>query len=197
MKNISKFVLVLLIAALAMPAFQSCKKGENDPGISLKSRKSRLVGEWTITKGKVTQTSGGTIATYTYDNGTLTYTSGGTSSTGTYTFEYSILKDGKYTSKESMTSSGTTTTWSYEGYWYFLDANKDLQVKNKERVAFQCTKATTISGSTTTVQTYSGNEPEEYYLDELKSKEMIWKRKVSATGGSTNSMEMEYTLTLK
>ncbi|MEI6766094.1 MAG: hypothetical protein WCM76_10655 [Bacteroidota bacterium] len=197
MKNISKFVLVLLIAACAMPAFQSCKKGDNDPGISFKSRKSRLVGEWNVTKGKLTQTSGGSVATMTYDGSSYSVTSGGTTTTGTYTFEYSILKDGKYTSKETRTVAGATTSYSYEGFWYFLDANKNLQAKNKERVAFQCTKYTYTSGTTTTIQTYTGDNPDEYYLDELKGKEMIWKRSLSATGGSTTTIDYEYTLTLK
>lgn len=38
-----------LMTALVFPAFQGCKKGEGDPFISLKSRKARVAGEWTIT----------------------------------------------------------------------------------------------------------------------------------------------------
>jgi hypothetical protein len=197
MKNISKFIFGLLIIALALPALQSCKKGDNDPAISLKSRKARLVGEWDMTKGSVVYTSGGTVQTQTYNEGTFTQTSGGTSVTGVYTLDVSILKDGKVTFKLTITVSGNTTTDSYEGYWYFLDANKALDAKNKERVALQWTKRTYTSGGTTNVYSYSGGDPDEYYLDELKGKEMIWKRSVSATGGSTSSMDIEYLFTLK
>jgi len=197
MKNISKFIFVLLVAAVTMPAFQSCKKGPNDPAISFKSRKARLVGEWSVTKGTVTSNSSGTISTETYDGSTYTYTSGGTTTSGTYTYDVSIIKDGKFTVKCTKTISGSTTTQTYEGFWYFEDANSALNAKNKQRVALQWTKETVTSGTITNVYTYSGDSPDEYFLDELKSKEMIWKRTVSVTGSSTSSEDITYTLTKK
>ena len=38
--------LLLILALVA--AFTSCKKGENDPFLSLKSRKGRLAGDWIV-----------------------------------------------------------------------------------------------------------------------------------------------------
>jgi hypothetical protein len=43
-----KVLGIALIAAFAVPSFQACKKGEDDPGLSLRSRKARLAGEWTL-----------------------------------------------------------------------------------------------------------------------------------------------------
>ena len=36
----------LLIMTLALGMLAGCKKGENDPGISFRSRDARIVGEW-------------------------------------------------------------------------------------------------------------------------------------------------------
>lgn len=47
MKKITMSVLMLAAVAFVMP---SCKKGENDPAISFKSRDSRMAGEWSLTK---------------------------------------------------------------------------------------------------------------------------------------------------
>lgn len=41
------------LVALAIPTFTGCKKGENDPGISVKSRDSRISGVWKLTGGSI------------------------------------------------------------------------------------------------------------------------------------------------
>lgn len=49
MKKFSKlFGLALLSASFLMPTLNSCKTGENDPGISLRSRDSRLSATWSL-----------------------------------------------------------------------------------------------------------------------------------------------------
>jgi hypothetical protein len=45
-----KVFLVMLAALIVIPAFQSCKKGENDPAISFRSRDARLIGNWKLVK---------------------------------------------------------------------------------------------------------------------------------------------------
>lgn len=192
-----KFLLVVLIGAFAMPMFQSCKKGPNDPGISLKSRKSRLVGEWTITKGKSTENDAGTITTITITESTYSETSGGVTFTGTITTEISIVKDGTYKWKETLTINGTTRIQDQEGNWWFLGANTSADTKNKQCVAFQCTKFTVTAGTTTTTSTFEAADPVVFYLDELKSKEIIMKRDYTRTGTTSYSLSEEYTLTIK
>ena len=49
MKTMKNVLSAVLIAALIMPVIQGCKKGAEDPGISLKSRDSRIVGVWNLT----------------------------------------------------------------------------------------------------------------------------------------------------
>ncbi|MEI6766095.1 MAG: hypothetical protein WCM76_10660 [Bacteroidota bacterium] len=189
-----KFLLVVLVGALALPVFQSCKKGPNDPAISFKSRSARLVGEWKIFKGVEVQNNAGTITNINIDNSTYSETSGGTTVTGVITTEISIKKDGTYTWKQTLTIAGTTEIDEQEGTWSFLGANSANTIKNKQCVAFQCNKSTNISGSTTTVSTYTGWWPTVYNIDELKSKEIILIRDYSYTGSSTDTESVTYTL---
>lgn len=62
--KVRKILVGALILALAAPMFQSCKKGDEDPGLSLKSRKGRLAGEWTVNTFEETTTD---ITNYTED----------------------------------------------------------------------------------------------------------------------------------
>jgi hypothetical protein len=77
MKNL-KIYFAAAVIALTSLTFQSCKKGEDDPAVSLRTRKDRFTNTWLLTKyeknGASQSLSG---ATYTYDvhnNGTLTRT---------------------------------------------------------------------------------------------------------------------------
>jgi hypothetical protein len=47
MKNLFKTLIAVAIVSVTV---QSCKKGEDDPAISLRSRDARLIGEWKLTK---------------------------------------------------------------------------------------------------------------------------------------------------
>lgn len=52
MKTTTKILATIVISTMVIPVFNSCKKGESDPFLSLRSRKARVVGEWTIDKWK-------------------------------------------------------------------------------------------------------------------------------------------------
>jgi hypothetical protein len=196
MKKMFRIIAVALIAAMFIPAFQSCKKGENDPAISLKSRTSRLTGDWEVSKATMKDMSGGTIDTYTYSDGTIVATfSGGSSVTGTYTWKITIEKDGTYKTERTEIVSGTSYTEKEEGRWYFLDKNKDNDVKAKEWIVMQVTNRTTMYGSTINTYTYEGDNFTYYSIDQLKSKEVVMKQEYKYTGsGSTSSYEVEMTL---
>ena len=43
-----KFLIILLSAGIVFTSFYSCKKGENDPFFSFRTRKARMVGNWDI-----------------------------------------------------------------------------------------------------------------------------------------------------
>lgn len=168
-----KIILSLLVVAFVIPAFVSCKKGENDPFISLKTRKARLTGDWALTAGSVTETDDQGNFTVTSFDGDYKTVSGIVKPT-VYTENYSILKDGTFTS----TRVEGSTTYTYEGTWYFGGKSETLDLKNKESVVFIYTKVSSVNGTTTDTKTYSGNEAAPSFtwiIDQLKSDEIIIK----------------------
>lgn len=126
-----RLVLVIIAAVFVLPFMSGCKKGPNDPGISLSSRDGRLIAEWKLVKIEGT-TQGfymGDPATtsYAYDGTTYTESVAGSSGSGTGSFEMTIEKDGVVTSKESFTPNGGTAnviSGSNQWYWWNSDDNK-------------------------------------------------------------------------
>jgi hypothetical protein len=187
-----RLLLVLLVAVFAIPTFQSCKKGENDPSISLRSRKARLVAEWELKEGSITTVNGGTTVIYTFNGTTMTSSLGGSVN---YTQTCEIVKDGTF--KLTILDDGDSRV--DEGQWYFLEGNKDKELKSKEAVAFVVTKRTdTPAGGSPNISTYVSISPDYMWqLDELKNKEIIVKTNEVYTGGSTNSTTGTLTYTSK
>lgn len=174
----------------------SCKKGENDPTLSLTSRKARVSGEWVLASSERTLTSTDTDPNWAYSStdtyshdGTQTthsfsYTSGGNTSNGSeqlgFTQEITINKDGTF----SQTISGDDDLngvfeWSIAqtGTWVFLNKNKSEDLKNKEAISlFTSSEAYTSQGAVSfvDVSTYSGYMNGDVLLiDRLKNKEMV------------------------
>jgi hypothetical protein len=188
-----KLLLVLLVALIAIPAFQSCKKGEHDPAISLKSRKARLVGEWTLVSGMESITQSGDFTyTISYNGSTKTTTVfGGPSTPEAYTEKMTINKDGSY--EYDINDNGILRI--IKGAWYFGRKNKDLDIKDKETVCFSPTSVNNGGD----IETYTGadalNYPLVWRIDELKSKEIIILTDASTVYNSatiTNTGTMTY-----
>ncbi|MBI4931037.1 MAG: hypothetical protein HY841_09765 [Bacteroidetes bacterium] len=192
-----KTILILSALILTGTGFYGCKKGANDPTISLHSRKGRLVNDWTLSAGTETNISGTTtdLITWSGTSVTETYTSGGTSSTsiGTGSYTMSILKDGTWKSDQSITWTGTPTfiskitstgTWNWTG--------KVGELKNKSQVVFKTLTETDLFGSSTDTYSYTGDSGPTaiWNIDELKSKELIviWEgTKLTTSGGTSTS----------
>ena len=168
-----KKTMLAFLAVGLLIATPSCKKGENDPFLSLKSRKARIAGDWSITgfdytntftqadgdNGSNTGVLNGDVITF-----TNTFTSGGTTVTSTSTTtindaSYTFTKEGTYTAVwntttvDVQTNNGfTTTTTDVEkntttGDWSFIGKQKKTY-KNKERIVLNALK--TVSSSQTT-----------------------------------------------
>lgn len=124
-----RFLLVLLVAIIAIPAFQSCKKGENDPALSLVSRNARITAEWKLTGIEATRTrvAGGNtvVTTLSYDGSILTMTQGGVSVTATGSYTMTIEKWGKMSWSETYTVGGNTDVQTATGYWEWVDSDKN------------------------------------------------------------------------
>lgn len=167
-----KLIVIALAAIFAIPMFNACKKGENDPTLSLKSRKARLTGEWELKSGSITYTSGAHTSITTYTG--TTATSG--SFTSNYTEKVEIEKD--HTFKMTITAgSGTQNAIAtIEGTWSFGRKDKELELKNKEYIVTRITSVSDPSNITdygTATATGTSCPTETWVIDQLKNKEMV------------------------
>jgi hypothetical protein len=180
MKTLSKLILF----AVLLGAFTQCKKGEDDPFISFRSRKARVAGEWKQTSGSYISTSRSsnysstTNTTYSGDTYTrlYSYTNGGTSSSNTtsgiYIVKYTFEKDG--TLKVDINDDGDVSVIS--GTWNF--SGKIGEHKNKQQIVIALTSYA-YDGFTTT---YGGNETLiTYDIKELRNKKMVLTTNYSRT----------------
>lgn len=132
----SFFLWGILFVTLSL--LNSCKKGENDPFLSLRSRDARITGVWILSEYT-------RVSTDTFNGSTVTSTysiSNGVDSNGdAITIKWEINKDGTYL--ETVTDNGSVSTQS--GYWYWRDSKK-----NKVAIS--------IAGSTWTLDRLSNKE---------------------------------------
>lgn len=106
MNQLLKTVLVSLFALGFTFTFTGCKKYEEGPGLSLRSKKSRLVNEWKL--DKLISSSSSSTPEMTMDikrDGTVTIT---------YSSSSSERKWDLSSSKESLTITGTTSGTTYD-----------------------------------------------------------------------------------
>jgi hypothetical protein len=171
-----KKILVLSLGLLFVGStFTACKKGENDPFMSMKSRKARVAGEWTVSSSEGTETtkenyqSGGdtysvvqteastyngvtntTVTTSVITNLTTAASiSDNETTTSTYTETYTFDKEGAFTYTRLTTySDGSSNKSESEGTWSFLGKNKTSELKSKEAIMTSTTKVTTTSTDT-------------------------------------------------
>ncbi len=178
MKNRKKSLILFFAVIIAIPALNSCKKGSEDPFLSLKTRKARLTGEWVLQSGTETTTYGTSTYSATYTNTTVTYTWGGNSTTYAYSETVEFNKDNTF--KTTIMEDGDIGTC--EGYWAFMNGYED--VKNKECVVLRFKSCTEGGG----VILWTGDEmPEEVLrFEKLSNKEaVIVKEGTGVEGGDT------------
>ena len=201
-----KNTVVLLLSALVIAgSFSGCKKGENDPFLSLRSRKSRLEGNWVIVKEEVSETNinGSTteIMQSVYDGEmkvTTTTTTVGTISTTVidtvkYTFNFDIKKDGNY--KITAANENKIDIVTTEGTWLFLGKSKLNDLKNKEAILLTTTKQVVSSNPVANSVNYENLNGLTIVIDALKNKEMmtIVEENSSNEDGLTSSKKLAKT----
>jgi hypothetical protein len=142
--RVSHLSLVCLLSLVFI--FSTCKKGPEDPALSLRTRKARLCGSWRIKTGQAVFTykdSNGAIVVYDYKldaSGGTIYETPASQQLTIYKLAYSlnleILKDGTFSIVERagidlLQGSGT---WNFTG--------KIGETKNKDGVVFNIDKVT-------------------------------------------------------
>lgn len=114
MKTIKNIFIAIAATALVMPLFNGCKKGAEDPFLSLKSREKRIEGTWTLKSVDYTYTS----ETKSNTNNTVNSDNSTSSDNTTYTVAY----DGSnMTVIKKSAPSSTNYTSNYKQYDAFAN----------------------------------------------------------------------------
>ncbi len=165
MKKTKQLLAIALMCFIIAPVLNSCKKGDEDPFLSLKSRKGRLAGEWTLDSGTLTYTWGTTAYTATFTSSMVTASYAGESYNWMYTERIEFKKDNTF--KITVMDDGDLET--SEGFWTFMEGYDD--VAKRECVVVRITQRQ--SGGS--VVTYSGESmPTDIYrLIRLSNDDMI------------------------
>jgi len=170
MKKFRKLKLITIGILFVLPLLNSCKKGQDDPFLSLKSRDSRIMRKWNLkkiegTESKITPYSTSTT-TYSYDGSVLKLvktTDGVTTTTGgTGSYDMTFDKYSKLSYNESFTSSESGSgleVLTGDNIWNWLNSDKDKS-------------SIFIQGGGTNL--FKANI---YIVDRLTSKELILKLK--------------------
>lgn len=146
-KSIFVFLAILTIASIT----QSCKKGEDDPFFSFKSRKMRLVGEWNLYEG--ISKPGSYVINYDGVNAMMG------SESWTHTEKLKFNGDGTY--ECIIYSDKYYDKCTKIGTWAFGSKDKAMELKAKEYIILRIEDYTyyvaTQSGIIEMREIYSGD----------------------------------------
>jgi len=180
-----RIVVLSLYLMVTFVLFNGCRRGEDDPFISFRSRKARVIGKWKMTSSKTiynhTESSRSTTEIFIGNGSTYTFTeqnSNGTnfSKTGTFTYEITFKKDGSYTGQ--MNQDGEIT--NIEGKWNFTRGVGDM--KDKSQITLYETSYKDLDDTNTSTGHYFNDT---YDLKELRNNKMVWYRKYTDTRTSS------------
>lgn len=170
------FLKVFVLLFIGVLTLEGCRKGENDPLVSLRTRDARVTGEWKLVEYESTRTeflSAGSITftevrTTSYDGTTWTTTNPGETNSFLYSRNLVIEKDGTYIYSE--TSDGDFV--EENGRWSWLS-----DAKKKRRILLD-------------------NEGV-FYIDQLKNSEMIFTEEYEESYTDADGETGTYTLSTR
>ena len=161
--------LLLIFLSFALCCLSGClKKGEDDPLISLRTRKARLTGQWYLTNGMEESTSISVDSLGRHESKTTSvYTR------DYYSYSMEFKKDGGFSSEKTDNSANTTVL---NGTWNFTKGIG--KHKNKEQVVINLNSNSTINTSPYSQfayeDTFKGNQSDlTYTLKELRNKKLV------------------------
>lgn len=165
----SNFYFLVIVFSLS---FFACKKGEDDPAITLLSRKARLEGDWKMVSGSMTigfKDSTGAYAAriYKFDDTRYTFVETGLGATfeADYYLKLGFTKKGGVTVDQKMDSFKMVSsgTWDFQG--------KVGKAKNKERISI---KLNSLSNYSNYLNTFNKAQTSfTYRLKELRDKRLV------------------------
>jgi hypothetical protein len=154
--------------------FFSCKKGKEDPAISLRSRTARITNKWEVYTSTRVWQNGIYLGSWTVSNNRMEVNSNNfPTDYYDYFFSLSIKEDYTYSIDQSFINLDTTLNSSYhtDGKWNFL--NKSNGYKNKERIILSPLKTVSKnSNSSRETLLIFQNSGEIIEIDQLRHKEL-------------------------
>jgi hypothetical protein len=169
-------IVRIFIICMLSGLFGCTKKAEEDPALSLRSRKARLTGEWQLRDGRVLVTSLDHVKNQTLVSSFILLGSGyelsesgsgqGGKTQGLYSLSLKIKSSGLF----EMTENFDNRSFSASGIWDFALASADL--KKKESVNFMIDDA--IGGGTNDYHLFNwGSTTMQYRIKELRHKKLV------------------------
>ncbi len=132
MKFTKMMLAAIIFAATISTTLPSCQKGDDDPIISLKTRKDRFTNTWTLTKyeknGVSQDLNGATYIYNAFNSGTLTRTIEGT----IFGYPTIVVSDGTWSFLNDDEDVKITIGGSAEIYNIQRLASKELWIKKTE-----------------------------------------------------------------
>ncbi len=182
MKNTLRYIMLITLSLLV---FMGCKKGEEDPLISFKSRESRLKGEWYLESGSSTTSTGLSTTTKTFTSSMITITVDGQTNTYSHTEKLEFLKDNVFKSTKIHDNNSEIS----KGYWAFMEGYGD-EISNKECVITRISSLSTPN----TIQSFTGdNMP----INIMRFKKLTNKELIIEVVGTTTDSESSTISVLK
>ena len=204
MKCLLRCLAAILLLAMISALFPACRKGENDPAFSLRSRKARITGEWTMEAA--TWNKPDTTITYDGENTVFKYDTAGTTDTLQVQHSMTFNKDGTYqeviitdypTGWRGNGLPAFTLTETLKGLWNFTGGNNDTKTKSQLLLRVtEVLKNASNAGSNIDAFTYQGQTGGFIYdIDRLANKELRLKYDLVTTANSgtfAEDAEMHY-----
>lgn len=138
--------MAVLVGLLATTAITSCsKKGDDDPAVSLRTRKDRFTNTWELTKYE--------------KNGVSQDLSG-----STYTYE--VFNDGKLTQTIEGSVFGFPTKSVKDGTWEFINDEEDVRITiDGDAVVYNVQR---LASDELWLKRTDGNDVNVYYFESKK-----------------------------
>ncbi len=207
MKKEFKIIILLLFVSSNILIFHSCRKGEEDPVISLRSRSKRLEGVWSLKSLKTVINENGSIYTNDFNGAVSIINYNGITEIRGYSKTLTFKKDGTFLIEEKITrdlnntgiASKEVRFITEKGTWDFNDGEGNQKSKSKVLLrvtaVVNITTITSSSGSSTSsdIRNYNDNSfSYAMYLTKLSNDELKISYKYSETVTASGAVQDNY-----
>lgn len=162
----------LILIVFCIVFVSSCKKGEGDPFLSLRTRKARMSNTWVLKRGflKIEEKIPGQsteITTYDFDE--TSYIVSSTANSTNYKEEFSLTMELTKKGELSFSEAFGTNFYQGKGTWDFKGSVGEE--KKKESVSFQLSG---ILGGSNYLDVFNkSNMNFSYHIQELRDKKLV------------------------